>query len=202
MRAVTQLTDFSPLAFGFPEQQKNCSLSVCEAVDPRDISALKSLLKRSCCPWILGELWQRYLVLYSYRGCLSLTLGKVMPSVSGATPNDWWSPRPMGCRALEGAEELAKMWRYLLYHPPVEGEEAWGKGGRVIDMEGVGWQKDRQPFPPTQNKTEHVWEKCQLPLCGCGWAGMLAPCEWPIEDQDFHGWGFWVSDCPSSPLHS
>lgn len=45
MRAVTQLTDFSPLAFGFQEQQKNCSLSVCEAVDPRDISALKSLLK-------------------------------------------------------------------------------------------------------------------------------------------------------------
>lgn len=34
----------------------------------------------------------------------------------------------MGCRALEGAEELAKMCRYLLYHPPVEGEEGLGKG--------------------------------------------------------------------------
>lgn len=55
-------------------------------------------------------------------------LAKVMPSGSGATPTDGWSPRPMGCRALEGAEELAKMCRYLLYHPPMEGEEGLGKG--------------------------------------------------------------------------
>lgn len=83
----------------------------------------------------------------------------------------------MGCRALEGAEELAKMCRYLLYHPPVEGEEGLGKEGRVINMEGVGWQKDRQLFHPHETKQSLRGRRVSFPMCGCGWAGMLAPCE-------------------------